>query len=120
SSRCAVPSLGYLRRPTACRGDEAGDLDYALRVQTEQRVGAQLARDRSLGVVPQGEAGDAEERRLLLDSAGVSQRPGGAVEQAEKLDVAERLEDLEAPTGHVGARSGEGLLGPRVCWKDHW
>ena len=42
-------------------------------VEPEQRVGPGADRDRALGVVAQGEAGDAEIARLLLDPARVGQ-----------------------------------------------
>ena len=54
-------------------------------------------RDRPLGVVAQREARDAEKRRLLLDAARVGEHAGGAFDQAEELEVAERLESAGTP-----------------------
>ena len=46
---------------------------------------------RTLGVGAQGEAGDAEVGRLLLDPAGVGEDRAGVGEQGEEVEVAERL-----------------------------
>lgn len=49
-----------------------------------------------LGVGTQREAGDAEDRRLLLDTAGVGDDRGGTADEAHELDVAERVDDAHA------------------------
>ena len=82
----AVGTLGERRRDAGYRG----------RVEAEQGVGAGADRHRALGVVAQGEAGDAEVGRLLLDAAGVGEDGAGVGEQREEVDVAERLGEQQA------------------------
>ena len=52
-------------------------------------------RHRALGVVAQGEAGDAEVGGLLLDAAGVGEHRAGVGEQREEVEVAERLAEQQ-------------------------
>ena len=72
-------------------------------VEAEQDVGPELDRDRPLGVVAQREARDAEVRRLLLDAARVGEHAGRAGDQAQELEVAERLEQRAARRGGAEA-----------------
>src|SRR4051794_9257595 len=63
-----VPQRRYLVRLSLGLPDGGGDGGDGLGVEPEQRVGALADRDRPLGVVAQGEAGDAEVGRFLLDA----------------------------------------------------
>ncbi len=92
----AVPErrrLGALGRRSASAAGMSGD---RRRVEAEQRVGAGADRHRALGVVAQGEAGDAEVGRLLLDPAGVGEDGAGVGQQREEVEVAERLDQVQA------------------------
>ena len=73
TSREPVPERGHDGR--AMPLEPLRNLRQPARVQTEQRVRAVRDRHRPLGVVAQREARHAERRRLLLDAAGVGQRP---------------------------------------------
>ena len=85
-------SGGRRRRSAQCRRDR-GD---RRRVEAEQGVGAGADGHRALGVVAQGEAGDAEVGRLLLDAAGVGEDGAGVGHQREEVEVAERLGQQQA------------------------
>ena len=67
----AVPERRRFRSLRWALGQQRRDLSDRGRVEAQQGVGAGGDRDRALGVVAQGEAGDAEVGRLLLDAAGV-------------------------------------------------
>ena len=84
-------------------GQSRWDLGDRGGVEAEQGVGAGGDRDRALGVVAQGEAGDAEVGRLLLDAAGVGEDGAGVGEQGEEVEVAERLAEQQARV--LGRRS---------------
>ena len=64
--------------------------------------------DRSLRVVAQGEARDAQRRRLLLDAAGVGEHEAGAGHQAEEVEVAERFGDQDAVGDGAPGELGSG------------
>src|SRR5215204_1375175 len=72
-----VPQLGALRflgaiPPGARTGPEEGwDFRDAARVQPKERVRPRPDRDRALGVVAEGEAGNPQIGRLLLDAARI-------------------------------------------------
>ena len=95
--------------------DQCGQLTDPLRNQAQERVCAELAGNRPLGVVPQGEAGDPEEGCLLLDPARVRQDAGRLRHEPEELKVADWLgypqpvvAEVEAERLHRGARPGMG------------
>ena len=73
--------------------------------------------DRALGVGAQGEAGDAEVGRLLLDPAGVGEDGAGVGEQGEEVEVAERV-DQEQARGCSASRRLHHLAGARVDRED--
>ena len=83
------------------------DLGDPLRREPEERIGAELDGDRALGVVAQREARDAQERRLLLDAAGVRQHPRRRGHEREELEVAEGIEQRDA-LGRDEAGGGNG------------
>ena len=100
--RRSAPPRG---RPTAAGGcagsrraalEQPGDLADPGRVEAEQGVRARPDRHRPLGVVAQGEAGDAEVGRLLLDPAGVGQHGAGVGLQREEVEVADRVDEVHA------------------------
>ena len=90
-------SGGGSGRLAARSASAAGMLGDRRRVEAEQRVGAGADRHRPLGVVAQGEAGDAEVGRLLLDAAGVGEHGAGVGDQREEVEVAERLGRAAGP-----------------------
>ena len=95
-------------------GQQARDLADAGRVEAEQCVGAGPHGHRPLGVVAQGEAGDAQERGLLLDPAGVGQDGGGVGLQREEVEIADRVHQAQ-PLRDVRAHH---LPGPRMDRED--
>ena len=94
-------------------GEQSGYLAQAFRLEPEQRVRAELDRDRPLGVVAQREAGDAQHSRLFLDPAGVRHDRGRLRLEREKLPVRQRLRQEHA------RRSLEVATGSWMHGKDH-
>ena len=80
-------------------GQQLWDLEDPLGIEPEQRVRADRACDRSLGVCTQREARDSEERRLLLNAAGIGEDAGRVLDQAEELEVSDRVESVAAVRG---------------------
>ncbi len=101
------------------RGSRSNAGTSAMRsgVEAEQRVRAELDRDRTLGVVSKREARHAQVRRLLLNAARVGQHGGRAGDEAEELDVAGRRQKRHA--GHIDAEPVERVPGARVHREDH-
>ena len=93
---CPSHFSGGCGRSRGRRGEQRRDLGDPLGRQAEQRVGAGADRDRALGVVAQGEAGDAEVGRLLLDPAGVGQHRGRVGLEREEVEVADRVDQRDA------------------------
>ena len=48
--------------------------------------------DRTLGGVPKGQAGHAQDRRLLLDASRIGEDESGAAHQGNEVEVAQRIE----------------------------
>src|SRR6478672_10641993 len=92
---------------------QRGQLAQPFRLEAEERVRAELDRDRTLGVVAQREAGDSERRRLLLDPPRVRYHCRGFRFEREKLPVRQRLCQEDA------CRAVEILSSPRMHRKDH-
>ena len=113
----AVPERRWLAGARAALGERRRDAGDRGRVEAEQGVGAGADRHRALGVVAQGEAGDAEVGRLLLDPAGVGEDGAGVGEQREEVEVAERLGEHAGP-GCSAPASLHHLAGPRVDRED--
>ena len=61
-----------------------------------KKIATDVAGDRPLCVVAQREARDAQIRRLLLHAAGVGQNSGRILDEAEELDVSQRLQHAHA------------------------
>ena len=59
-------------------------------------------RDRPLGVGPDGQAGHAQDRRLLLDAAGVRDHDRRPADEREEVDVAQRVDDPQALARRAG------------------
>ena len=113
-----VPERWRLARLIATIGQGGGDRRYRGGVEAEQGVGAGADRHRPLGVVAQGEAGDAEEGRLLLDPPGVGEDGAGVGGQREEVEVAERLGEQQAGALLVADLRLHHLAGPRVDRED--
>ena len=64
-----------------------------LRIAPDQLIRALGDGDRSLGVVPQREARDAEHRGLLLDAAGVGQHQAGRRLERDEVEVSGGRDD---------------------------
>src|SRR4029079_11606347 len=73
----AVPEGRRLCGRLASLSKQGRDAGNRGGVEAEQSVGARGKRDRSLGVVAEGEAGDAKVGGLLLDAAGVGEDGAG-------------------------------------------
>src|SRR3954470_13982318 len=82
--RGPVPTVGNRRGCRAPPVDERGNVTDALGLETEQRIGAVADGHGPFRVVTQGEAGDAQERRLLLDAAGVREDRVAPLDQAQE------------------------------------
>ena len=115
--RAAVPEGRGLARGIAAFLQRRRDPADRGRVEAEQGVGAGADRHRPLGVGAQGEAGDAEVGRLLLDAAGVGQHGAGVRSQREEVEVAERLAQVQPGGVAVDLRLHH-LAGPRVDRED--
>ena len=76
-----------------------------------QDIRPHLDRLRALGILPEGDAGHAQDRRLLLDAAGVGQDEAGVGLKVQELKEPERFKGGDAvkrdpePPGHL-SRAG--------------
>src|SRR5581483_2838438 len=92
--------------------------DHLLGVGTHKQIGALSNRNGSLGVLPKRETRDAQGSGLFLDAARIGQDQRGAAEEAKKIEVANRLDELKVRMmGH--ARLGEALPCTRMDGKDN-
>ena len=133
--RCAAPPCPS-HFSGGCGGfgggaEQARDLADACRVEPEQGVRPGPHGDRALGVVAQGEARHAQERRLLLDAAGVRQdraprrprargsrdsrpaRPGGGPSPAASPIILRVRGWTGNTTGHLGRHARPAPPWPR-------
>src|SRR6266511_257081 len=79
------------------RGVELLDrVEDVLRLRPDERVPAVLDRLDPLRLVPQGDARDAEEVRLLLDAAGIREDLRRPHQQRDEVEVVDRLDGLYA------------------------
>src|SRR3954451_23508665 len=78
-----VPARWYLVRLRPGRQDALRDLADPSRIESEQGGRAQRDVDGTLGVVPERETRDAQERRLLLDAAGVREHTRRVADERE-------------------------------------
>src|SRR5688500_17486948 len=97
---------------------QVGDLADPPGIEAEERVGAGPDRHGALRVVAQGEAWDAQIRRLRLDSTRV--RPDGTRVglQGEEVEVPDRIGEMDSLLFPTPAEVAEALPGPRMDWKD--
>src|SRR6266849_2390114 len=89
-----------------CRHDFGGVCSY-------EYICALGDSDRALGVLTQGQARDAEGRGFFLDAPGVGQSQGSLAEQAEKIEIAQWLNEAESRVA-FDAVLAEPLLSARM------
>ena len=97
--RVPVPKVRYpahylriLQYLFECRKD-------TFRTSPDERIGPDLDRDGALGVLAQGDAGDAEDAGLLLDTAGVAEDEARVGHEAHEVEVAYGLNEPDARRG---------------------
>lgn len=73
--------LAFSHQDSLCGRDDFGW------VGTDELVGPLRDGDGTLGVLPEGEAGDAEGGGFFLDAAGIGQDKGGFAEEAEEIEI---------------------------------
>ena len=83
-------------------------------VAGDEPVGAAGDGDRPLGVGPQGEAGHAQQRSLLLHAARIGHDRRRAAHQRHELDVAERVDHVD-PRRVEQTRPRSSVARPRGC-----
>ena len=87
-------------------------------IHADQRVRAQLDRDRALGVVAVGQARDAQRRGLLLQAARVGDHQARVGLQRDEVRVVQRLDQPQA-LGHGDPRVLQPGDGARVGGEEH-
>ena len=83
----AWPSQSGIVHGAGRRGRHLAD---GRRIVAQQVVGAEVDGHRPLSVRPQGEAGDAQRGRLLLDAPGICQDRPGARLQGQETEIGQR------------------------------
>src|SRR5229473_6482461 len=85
--RVAVPEWGDAAGfASACQGVAGGGDDFD-RIGANQQVCAFGDGDGALGVLPQGEAGDAESGGLFLDATRIGQDKLCFAQETEKIEI---------------------------------
>src|SRR3990172_502946 len=92
----AVPEGRTAVRPGGVGQSAKGLFEDAAGVAADDAVGPMGDGDRTLRRVSEGEAGDPEDRRLLLDAAGVRQNQLGATHESDEVEIAEGVEGGDA------------------------
>jgi hypothetical protein len=91
-ARLVYSSEGGPRPPAECRKCGA----HPCRCEPVRPL---FDRDRSLRIVPQREAGDAQVCRLLLDAPGIGDGNGGPEDQVHEFDVTEWVDEPDVGRG---------------------
>ena len=92
----AVPDGGASAAPCPAVQSPVCFPEDLLRVVADQDIRSLGQRDGSLRRIPDGDAGDVEDRRLLLDTAGVGENEFRVGHEVEKIEVTQRFEAVDA------------------------
>ena len=86
------------------------------RIASDENVCSQGNRNRALGILAERQARNAEVGGLFLDATRVCYDDGCARLHSQKLEIGQRVEDLEL----LGVQSeiGNAFSGARVRWKN--
>lgn len=106
-----APGLAFTGEGFAGGGNDFGGIG------AHEQVGALCDGYGALSVLAECKARHAEGRGFLLDTAGISENEGGAAEQAKKVQIADRLDELEIGVVRDAGLS-EALAGARMDRKD--
>src|SRR5437867_5975661 len=98
----AVPTLDHRPRWRAARDGLIGGGEDRVRTQRYQAVRPLVAGDRSFRIGPHGDAGNAEEGRLLLQAARVGDHKSRSNDEPEHLHVAYRVDETQLSTPRPG------------------
>jgi hypothetical protein len=88
----------------ACQSITGGSDDFD-RIGTNKQVGTFRDGDGALGVLAQGEAGNAESGGFFLDAAGIREDELGFAQETEKIEVAD-WRDVSSMSGAIFGRLG--------------
>jgi len=109
----AVPVWRNAARLALSGNDGLGGGDDFCWIRSDEEVRALRNRDRALGVFAKGEAGDAESGGFFLNTAGIRQDERGFAQEAEKIEIADRRDELELRMS-LDAGLQQALLGTRM------
>ena len=115
----SVPIFGPLQRGSV-GVQRARDAEPGRSAAEASRLVPSLDGDRPLGILAQGEAGDGEIGRLLLQAAGIGDHHRGAGDEAHEADIGQGLDQPDARRRQrLGqAEFGEARGGARVDRED--
>src|SRR5713226_3505198 len=113
----AVPERRYAANfAPACQGVTGGGHNLG-GIGANEEVCALGDGDGALGVLPQGEAGDAESGGLFLDATGIGQDELCFAQETEKIEIADGRNEAQLGV-MLNASFSQTLLGARMHWKD--